>query len=112
MAEVYKGTGTRIARMAGKHAVMDEAAERVRAAATRRASQDRRTGAYSSNFKTARDKSPKGKGVVDRVVYNDHPAALAIELGHFAMTTDEEGRQKEGKFVPGKFNLLGGIHDA
>lgn len=101
MAQVYKGTGTRIAKMVGNSAVMDTAAESIRAKATALAGQHRDTGAYSGNFKVARHRSPAGRGVVDRVVYNDHPAACAIEFGHFAVGADGT----PGKWVPGQFNL-------
>lgn len=100
MAKVYKGTGTKIARMAGNHVVMDEAAEKIRARAAENAAAHRDTGEYSGNFKTKRVKSKAG-GVNDRMVYNDHPAAVAIEYGHFAKNAAGE----LGEFVPGQFNL-------
>lgn len=96
MAEVYKGAGTTVAKLASRHPVMDEAAKKIQAKALALAAADRKTGEYSSNFKVARVPSRAGKGVVDRVVYNDHPKALAIELGHFT---------PKGKLVPGKFYL-------
>ena len=90
-----------IGRIAGEHAVMDEAAEKVRAKATALAAADRRTGEYSNNFKVAKVPS-RIRGVVqDRVVYNDHPHAIAIEIGHEAPTTRGYAR-----FVPGKYYLL------
>ncbi|MBC3186368.1 DUF5403 family protein [Corynebacterium sp. zg-331] len=106
MAEVYKGAGTQMARMAGNHAIMDEAAEKLCVAASARAARHRDTGEYSGNFKTARSKSPKGRGVTDRVVYNDHAAALPIEYGHFTEKRDGS----TGVWVPGQFNLLGALY--
>lgn len=99
MATVYKGTGTRIARMAGRDAVMDVAAEKVRARAAANAAVHRETGEYSGNFKVKSVRAKAG-GVKDRMVYNDHPAAFAIEFGHVARTTRGPAR-----FVPGQFNL-------
>ena len=96
MAKVYKGAGTTVAKLVGRHPVMDEAAKKIQAKALALASADRKTGEYSGNFKVAKVPSRAGKGVVDRVVYNDHPKALAIELGHFT---------PKGKLVPGKFYL-------
>lgn len=100
MAKVYKGTGTKIARMAGNHVVMDEAAEKIRARAAANAAAHRDTGAYSGNFKTKRVKAKSGS-VTDRMVYNDHPANYAIEFGHYAKNAAGE----LGEFVPGQFNL-------
>lgn len=99
MAKVYKGVGRRMAKLAGNHTVMDGAAEKIRARATANASVHHKTGEYSANFKVKRARSKVG-GVMDRMVYNDHPAALAIEYGHFVYTTRGPAR-----FVPGQFNL-------
>lgn len=100
MAEVFDGIGTEIARMAGNHVVMDEAAEKIRARAAANAAAHRDTGEYSGNFKTKRVKARSGS-VTDRMVYNDHPAAYAIEKGHWAKNAAGE----LGEFVPGQFNL-------
>ncbi|WP_273352457.1 DUF5403 family protein [Corynebacterium resistens] len=96
MATVHKGAGVIVAKMAGRHPVMDGAAKKIQAKALALAAADRKTGEYSSNFKVAKVPSRAGKGVVDRVVYNDHPKAVAIELGHFT---------PKGKLVPGRFYL-------
>lgn len=100
MAEVYKGAGTKVAKIVGESSVMDQAAEKVRAKATALASVHRNTGAYSNNFKTRRIKGKKG--VTDREVYNDHPAAGPIEFGHF----QEKPDGTLGKYIPGQFNLV------
>ncbi len=100
MAKVFKGAGTKIARVVGKHAVMDAAAEKIRARASENAAVHRNTGAYSGNFKVKRVKSKAG-GVTDRMVYNDHPASVSVELGHYARTRSGE----LGEFVNGQFNL-------
>lgn len=86
-----------IGRIAGEQEVMDEAAEKIRKKASELAAVDKKTGKYSGNFKTAKAPS-RIRGVVqDRVVYNDHPQAIAIELGHFT---------PKGTLVPGKYYLL------
>lgn len=99
MAQVYKGIGTKIAREVGKHSVMDATAKKIQAKALANAARHRDTGEYSGNFKTKA--IPGKKGVKDREVYNDHPAAVAIEYGHFVENPDGT----LGKFVPGQFNL-------
>lgn len=101
MATVYRGVGTRMARMVGQHSVMDEAAEKIRARAAANAASHRDTGAYSSNFTVERVTAKVG-GVKDRMVVNDHPAALAIEFGHFTRARDGG----VGSFVPGQLNLV------
>jgi hypothetical protein len=48
-------------------------------------------------------------GRFDREVYTEHPAAVALEFGHFAEKRDGT----LGKWVPGQFNLVGaakGVH--
>lgn len=99
MAKVYDGAGKKMAKLAGNHTVMDAAAEKIRARAAANAAAHFETGEYSANFKTKRVKAKEG-GVMDRMVYNDHPAALAIEVGHRARTTRGPAR-----WVPGQFNL-------
>ncbi|WP_018297172.1 DUF5403 family protein [Corynebacterium lubricantis] len=99
MAEIYKGVGNIVARMASDSTALDEAAEKIRASAASNASARRDTGEYSGNFKTGKQAAPKG--VTDRIVYNDHPAAAHVEFGHFARGKD--GRP--GDWVPGQFNL-------
>lgn len=101
MAEVFKGAGTEIAEIVGRHAVMDQAAEKIRAKATANASQHRNTGAFSNNFKVEKVPAKKG-GVQDRMVVNDHRAALDVELGHFAYRADGA----PGEWVAGQFNLI------
>lgn len=102
---IDRDAGVRIARMAGDSSVMDTAAAKVLAKARANAARHHRTGEYSDSFKVRRDSRPEGKGVVDRVVYNDHPAARIIEFGHFAECSD--GRL--GQWVPGQFNLVRAI---
>lgn len=104
MAMVYRHAHAVAARMAGEHRVMDEAAGRVRRAAALSAAERRKTGKYSGNFKVA-TVTDRTKQVKDRLVYNDHPEAMSIELGHFAQNRDGT----PGEWVPGQFNLLQGI---
>lgn len=103
MAKIYMATGTRIARMASQSTVLDKAAESVRKKAEAIAKRSVRTGKYSGNFTT--NIAPAPGGVIDRYVYNDHPAALFVEFGHFARKADGS----EGQWVPGKFPLLRAI---
>lgn len=101
MATVYSGTNRQIAIMAGKSSVMDEAAKKVLAKAKANAAQHHRTGQYSDNFDVAAVKARK-TSVRDRVVYNNHNAALIIEFGHFV--EKEDGSL--GDYIPGQFNLV------
>lgn len=103
MAKIYMKTGRQMAQLAAESGILDEAAAAIKTKAEAAAAQHHRTGEYSQNFKigTARGKG----GVTDRYVYNNHPAALAIEYGHFAQKKGGE----LGKFVPGKFILLRSI---
>ena len=94
MASVDKNAGVIIARMVSASGELDKAAEKVVQRARQNAAGHTKTGHYSSSFGTA--KVPGKKGVVDTVAYNDDPAAMSIEFGHYT---------KGGKFVPGKFNL-------
>lgn len=103
MAKIYMATGTRIARMASESTVLDQAAMEVRQKAEAIAKQHVRTGKYSGNFRVGT--APGTNGVIDRYVYNDHPAALFVEYGHFAHRKDGA----EGQWVPGKFPLLRAI---
>ncbi|QNQ90720.1 hypothetical protein GP475_08775 [Corynebacterium poyangense] len=103
MAKVYKSCGTDMARLASKSAVLDEAAAKIKARAEAAAATHKKTSRYSGNFRIG--KAPGKKGVVDRYVYNDHHAALAIEYGHFAENRDGN----PGRFVPGQFNLHKGL---
>lgn len=100
MAKVYKGVGTKLARLVGESSAMDIAAEKVKARAVANAATHHKTGAYSDNFHTGRVRGKRG--VTDREVYNDHPAAAAIEFGHFAENRDGT----LGRYVPGQFNLI------
>lgn len=103
MAQVYKGAGTKVAKMCGESSVMDQAAEKIRAKAVSLAAKHKKTGDYSQNFST---KNVAGKkGVRDRIVQGDHPASAIIEYGHFAEKKDGS----LGQFVPGQFNLTRAI---
>ena len=103
MAKIYMKTGRQMAQLAAESGILDEAAAAIKTKAEAAAAQHHHTGEYSQNFKigTARGKG----GVTDRYVYNNHPAALAIEYGHF---TQKKGGEL-GKFIPGKFILLRSI---
>lgn len=66
-------------------AIVQEVAAEVR----KEAAKSSRTGAFAASIQTARSRY---RGVLDGVVYSDHPAARAIEYGH---------RAPDGSFVPG-----------
>ena len=99
VAKVFKGTGTKIAIMAGNSSVMDKFAEEIRARAHAFASERYDTGEYSHNFTVHEVPAKSDPRVKDRMVVNDHPAALAIEYGHFA------GAELNPVWVAGQFNL-------
>lgn len=104
MAEVYKGAGTKIAKLPGVQPVLQSAAESIKAKAEANASVHHRTGEYSSAFEV---KSVPGKnGVRDRLVENTHPASAIIEYGHFAEKMDGS----LGEWVPGQFNLTRAVN--
>lgn len=103
MAQVYKGAGTKAAKMCGNSPVMDQVAGKIKAKAEANAARHHRTGRYSQNFSVK--SVPGKKGVRDRIVQADHPASAIIEYGHF----QEKADGTLGKFVPGQFNLTRAI---
>lgn len=100
MARVNRNAGIEAARIAGESAAMDAAAKKTLTRARASAAKHANTGAYMASLATGRIKGKKG--VTDREVYSDDPAALEIELGHFATRKDGS----PGRFVPGQFNLV------
>lgn len=82
---IYAGTSTDAAKIVGNESTaLDEAAAPILARAEALAAAHVKTGAYQSSFGV---KEIKGKkGVTDRAVYNDDPAASWIEWGHVANT--------------------------
>lgn len=94
MARVNKDAGTLAARIAGEMPEMDAAAARVKSAVSSEASKHRDTGAFQGSISSGR--VPGKRGVTDRAVWADDPAAWSIEFGH---------RAPDGTHVPGKFIL-------
>ncbi|WP_075691756.1 DUF5403 family protein [Corynebacterium sphenisci] len=96
MAHVARDLGTRIARMPGVQGALDAAAAEVLARAKAAAAAHVDSGAYAASLAVDRIAGPKG--VTDRFVYSDDPAAAAIEYGHL------QGKRAL-RWVPGQFIL-------
>lgn len=92
MARVNKNAGTLAAQIAGEMSEMDDAEHRLEAAVRSEAERHRRTGAFQASINSGR--VPGKRGVTDREVWTDDPAAWSIEYGH---------RAPDGTDVPGKF---------
>ena len=104
MAEVFKGAGTKIARLPGVQPELDKAAATVLARAKGLAAQRAKSTRYLNSLKSR--PTPGKSGVVDREVYSDDPGAIAIEFGHLA--TGKKG----ATWVPGQRILLNALYGA
>lgn len=93
MAEVYKGAGTKIAKLPGLQPVLQSAAEEIRGKAVALAAGHTDTGAYVSSLKVKT--VPGRSGVRDRLVIADDPASTPIEFGHLTRS----GRWVEGQYI-------------
>lgn len=93
---VNKGVGVIVARAAGEDRAMDEAADKVLLRALQIAQSHRLTGSYLKSFGVAELRGKKG--VMDREVYNDDPAAHVIESGSVRRTKSGP-RHIAGQFV-------------
>lgn len=99
MADVYGGTGVKIARLPGVQPELEAAAQKILARARGGASPHVETGHYISSLGV---RSIPGKsGVIDREVYNDDQAAVFIEYGHAT---------RDGGWVPGQRILLNALY--
>lgn len=98
---IYPGTGTEMAKLVSKTAALDEGAGKVLAAAQAIAARHTRTGKYAASLKVGTERH---KGVDDRIVYSDDPAAESIEFGH--MTRRAKGAVGPLRWVPG-LRILG-----
>ena len=96
MAQVYNGAGTKVAKLPGVQPALDAAAAKVLANAKTLAAGHVDTGAYVESLGV--EKTPGKKGVTDRLVYSDDPAAAHIEYGYIS-------RGKPPRYVPGQFIL-------
>lgn len=92
MASVSKNAGTLAAQIAGEMPEMDAAVAEVESAVKAEAARHRDTGHFEASISSGR--TPGKKGVTDRLVWSDDPAAWSIEYGH---------RTPAGTEVPGKF---------
>lgn len=104
MANVYKGTGVKIARLPGIQPELDKAAASVLSRAKGLAAQRANTTQYLNSLKSGT--TPGKSGVVDREVYSDDPGAIAIEFGHLA------GGKRGATWVPGQRILLNALYGA
>ena len=104
MAQVFKGAGTKVAKLPGIQPLLDKAATRIKAAAASNISSSSAgsTGAYASNLEVRKVRGKKG--VMDRLVVANDPGALSIEYGH--LQGDPGGSPT---WVPGKFPLTNAI---
>ena len=102
MADVYAGLGDYLAKSADIDLgpALDEVAHKIAAAATSLAAQHVESGDYISSIHvTTLHDSESGR---DRFVYSDDPAALSIEYGHVAHTSEGKGRRVEGQHIMGR----------
>lgn len=94
---IYAGTSTDAAKIVGNESTaLDEAAAQVLARAQALAAAHVKTGSYQGSFGVSRIRGKKG--VQDRAVYNDDPAASFIEWGH-AVDTKKGPRWVNGLFI-------------
>lgn len=94
--EVFKGTGTEVAKIVSASGALQEAAERVKATAVQIAQSNRLTGAYISAM--AVETIPGKRGVRDAAVVNTDPAAHIIESGYLKPTKSGTKRVA-GQFI-------------
>lgn len=106
MAQVYKNAGIEVAQQVGDSDALDDAAGVVLDAAKVEAAKHRDTGHYIQSLGVAKVAGPRG--VTDRVVYSDDPAALSIEFGHLT----RKGGTGKRSWVPGKFILINAARKA
>lgn len=99
MAQVYRIAAIEAARIAGEDAAMDAAAAKVEATVRGLAAAHNVTGNYLSGVGTER--TPGKRGVTDRLVYVDDPAAAHIEFGHLT---------RRGKDMQGPQEWVEGLH--
>lgn len=104
MAEVFKGAGTKIARLPGVQPELDKAAAVILGRAKGLAAQRANTSHYLNSLKVGT--TPGKSGVVDREVYSDDPGAVAIEFGHLA------AGKNGATWVPGQRILLNALYGA
>lgn len=99
MAQVYPIAAIQAAQIAGESPVMDATAALVAAAARSLANAHRVSGDYVAGIGVER--TPGKRGVTDRLVYVDDPAAAHIEFGHVT---------RGGKDMIGPREWVEGLH--
>lgn len=99
MATVFKGVGTKLAKLPGIQPELDTAAAAILARAQSHASSRSDSGAYMSSLGVGVVAGKKG--VKDREVYSDDPGAIPIEFGHISAAE---------KWVPGQRILLRALY--
>lgn len=104
MATVYKGVGVKIAKLPGVQPTLDTAADVILARAEALATARVDTGSYLKSLGTRKIRGERG--VMDREVYADDPAALSIEFGHLA-----EKKKGAPTWVPGQRILLNALYN-
>lgn len=102
MADVKIDAPLTVAIMAGKHSVMDQAANRVKTQVVAAASVHRKSGAFIDSIKIKKVPGRSGRGtlVTDRLVYSDDKAVGKIEFGRKASDDPNDTRR-----VPGQNNF-------
>lgn len=99
MAQVYKIAAIQAAQIAGEDSAMDTAAAKVEATVRALAAAHNVTGSYLSGIGTER--TPGKRGVTDRLIFVDDPAAEHIEFGHLT---------RRGKDMHGPQQWVAGLH--
>lgn len=99
--KIYRGAGTKVAKLPGVQAELDKGAQKVLVRAKTNAAAHFKTGAYSASLGVA--VVPGKRGVKDRMVYSSDPAAVPIEFGHVAA---------DGRVVQGQWILLNALYGA
>jgi hypothetical protein len=90
VVSVRKFVALEAARIAGRSAEMNIAAERLKAAAKVEAAKHRDSGAQGDSIVIVRAKSRRSKGVEDRVVMVTDPLGAIKEFGHVVRNADGE----------------------
>lgn len=97
MAVVYRIAAIQAAVAAGQSPVMDEVAAKIESTVRGLAAGHRVTGEYVAGIGS--EEIAGKRGVTDRIVFVDHPAAASIEFGH--LTRLGEGSEGPRRHVAG-----------
>lgn len=102
MAQVYKGAGTKVAKLPGIQPLLDTAAAGILTRAQAQAAGHVETGRYLESLEVIPTRGKRG--VIDRLVIAKDPASAIIEYGHL-----ETGKGGGATWVPGQFILTRAI---